>query len=347
MRSSEDMDARDDRHKECVVDVAVPAYRRATFIGEAIQSVVDQRFGRWRLTVCDNGPGGGAIQAAVTPFLSDPRVSYLATGRELPLFESWTNAIRQGRARYVALLNDDDRWHAGFLEARVNALDLHPKCGFAFGEWVEVDAEGRELGRAPFVFPEGVLARELLASWFTRQNIVPPALLIRRSALEAVGPAFDGRWHYCDWEMWARIAARFPAFYLRCQDCDIRRHLTANAFVTSERPDRLVEMVAHIERMFESELDGFELSWQERRRNRSRILLNAASDVHQAGGWNVSGALHSRAMLEYPPTLFAASSLRMIARSLLGRRRAQTVGRALRSIDPRRARSAPPDGSTS
>jgi len=321
--------------KAIPVDVAIPVYRRAAFIREAVESVVRQTFPHWNLVVCDNGPGGGSIQAAIEPFLADPRISYVATGRTLPLAENWTNAIRQGTAKYVALLNDDDRWSPDFLQDRVSRLEAVPMCGYAFGEWIEIDVDGRESSRAPYAFREGVLSRELLALWFTRQNIVPPSLLIRRSALETVGAAFDERWHYCDWEMWARIAARYPAYYLHRQDCEIRRHPSANTFVRREQPARLVAMMDHIEGLFARELD-FRLSWTARHKNRSRILLNAASDVHASGGWRASGALHRRAVLEYPPTLISEASLRMLARSALGYRRAHTLGRRLRQLRAKR-----------
>src|SRR5688500_12992901 len=100
------------------VDVAVTAYRRATYLREAIESILGQSYSGWALRICHNGVGGGPIEEAARAYLDDPRISYLTTGRELPLAESWTNAIRQGTSPYVALLNDDDRWHPTFLETR-------------------------------------------------------------------------------------------------------------------------------------------------------------------------------------------------------------------------------------
>ena len=85
------------------VDVGLTAYRRATYICEAIESVLAQTFDRWRLTVCDNGPGGGEIERAIQPYLSDPRVVYLATTRDLTLAANWTNALNQGTGPYVAV----------------------------------------------------------------------------------------------------------------------------------------------------------------------------------------------------------------------------------------------------
>ena len=114
------------------------------------------------------------VERAAAPYLADARVTYLATGQELALAENWTRAIAQGRGPYVALLNDDDRWHPGFLGERVAALDAHPECGFAFAECVLIDEEGHPLVRAPYRFREGVLPREELAGIFTRENVVVP-----------------------------------------------------------------------------------------------------------------------------------------------------------------------------
>lgn len=320
-----------------LVDIGVPTYRRTTYLAEAIESVLAQTLGRWRLTVCDNGSGGDDVQRVVEPYLSDPRISYVASGRELSLAENWTRAILEGTSPYVALLNDDDRWHRDYLGRRVDALDAHLECGFAFAEWVQVDEAGHETTRAPARFAEGVVSRERLAWWFTRQNIVvPPAVVVRRTAYEAVGAAFDGRWHYCDWEMWARLASRFGAYYLARCDSDYRRHGTTNTFATREQPDRLVEMVEHIEGLFMRELPDFRPGRLERRRNRSHILLHAACDVHQGAGWEASGPLYRRALSTYPFSVFQYVSLWMLGTTLLGRRGSRAVARVLRPLRERR-----------
>jgi glycosyltransferase involved in cell wall biosynthesis len=316
---------------DAVVDVAITAYKRATFVGEAIESVLGQTFDAWRLRVFENGLGGGDIETAVQPYLSDRRVSFHPSGHELELPDNWTRAIRAGTATYVALLHDDDRWHPDFLRARVEALATRPECGLAYGEWVVVDESGRETSRAPFRFSEGVVPRVRLAHALVRANVIGGAtILVRRSAYETVGAAFDGRWFYTDWEMWARLAARFPAYYLARQDSDFRRHAEANSFVSPEDPERFLAMMDHVETLFEAEVDGFRLSRRERAEARSLALLHGASAVHQGGGWRDSAPLYRRAIRQYPPTLLRYTSLAMLAKSLLGRRGTNVVARALR-----------------
>jgi glycosyltransferase involved in cell wall biosynthesis len=322
---------------DVTVDVGLTAYRRATYIQEAIDSVLAQTFERWQLTICDNGEEDCGLERIVGHYLSDPRVTYTRTGRELSAAENWTNALNQGAGPYVAVLNDDDRWHPEYLEARVDALEQHRECGFAFSAWIQIDEHGREMSRAPARFPEGVISRENLAYWFMRENlVVPPAIVLRRSACESVGPYFDGNWQYMDWELWARLAARFPAFYLACHDSDFRRHPTTVTRAERESPGRLLAMLDHLEDLFAGEVGTSRLTRVERGRTRSRILLRAASDVHGSGGWRMSGPTYRRALREYPPTVFSRVSLTMLAKTLLGKRGSRAVARTLRAVGLRR-----------
>ena len=299
------------------VDIGMPVAQRVAFLAPAIESVLAQTFSRWRLVVSENGEGGGAVEELVRPYLSDERISYAATGESLTMAENWTRALNLGDAPYVALLHDDDRWQPDFLAARVDALEANPDCGFAFSEWLHIDEQGREVARPPVRFAEGRLSREELADAFVRANlIVPPAVLFRRSACDAVGPSFDGRWHYCDWEMYARLAAAYPAYYLARHDNEYRRHAQTNTFAVRESPERLEEMLELIETRFEREVPGFHLSGLKRRKSRSSVFLTSASAVHLQGGWRRSGSLFGTAVKLYPPAVVRRQALGMYARSL-------------------------------
>ena len=321
-----------------VVDVAITAHRYATFVREAVESVLAQSYDRWHLSICESGPGGGAIEAAVQPYLSDPRVLYAPSGDDLPLADNWTRAIRMGTGTYVTILNDDDRWHPDFLRTRVDVLEAHPECGFAFAGWVLIDEQGREGSLAPLPYAEGEFQQSELARRFVESNpIVGCTSLVRRAAYEAVGPTFDSTWLYCDWEMWARLVARFPAYYLAVRDSDFRRHARANSYVSRQEPERLLAMVDHVEGLFESDVEGFALSSRERARNRSNILLRAALNAHHGGGWRAAADLYRRAVRTYPPTAASYVSLSMIAKSVLGDRGSRLVARGLRAARMRRS----------
>lgn len=297
-------------------------YKRARYIRTALESVLAQTYTSWRAVIWDNGPGSDEIRSQVEDLLVDTRVTYHATGQERQLAANWTAALAHGTATYVALLSDDDYWLPTFLESRVRALDAKAECGFAFSECERVDAEGHVFFQVPFRLREGVISRDILADRLCTECIVTPStLLARRAAFDAVGAAWDGRWRYSDWEMVARLAAAFPAYYLKVHDNATRTHAYRETTAAASDPDELLAMSEHIDALFARSVPGYPTrsAWA-RRRGRAVILLRSAHDSYVSGGWLASRRLYLRALREYPPLVFTATSLVIVGERLLGRR---------------------------
>jgi hypothetical protein len=320
------------------VDIGLPCFRRATFLAEAIDSVLGQSYSSWSLAIFDNG-ASPEIESVVRPYLDDPRIAYVPSTEAMSLAANWTRALQHGRSEYFALLNDDDTWFPEFLAERVRALGAHPECGFAFGECMYLDAEGARPSEA--WFEEGVVSSLALARSFTERNpVVPSAVLVRRAAVEHAGAVFDERWHYCDWEMWARLAAFQPAYFIARPDSVFRRHASTNTLAQRESPTQLMAMLDHIESTFERQVPDFHPSRGQRRKGRALILLRAAVDTHAGGGWRASGRLYRSAVRMHPGVIFRRPSLTMVAKSVLGKRVSRVVARGLHALDSVRGTDA-------
>jgi hypothetical protein len=323
-----------------LVDVAVLVYKRTRYIRVAVESVLAQTTDRWRATVWANGVGGPSVRDEIESLLDDPRLSYYATEAEFPLAVNWTAAINHGTAPYVALLHDDDLWHPEFLARRLEALEAHPECGFAFSECERIDAEGRVFHRVPASLSQGVITREVMADRLRGQDIVVPStLVVRRAAYAAVGAAFDGTYRYCDWEMVARLAAGFPTYYLPVHDNATRTHETRGTSVDSSDPDELLAMTDHLDATFAGSVPGYDrFRGRARARNRAAVLLRSAHDSHVSGGWPASGRLYLRALREYPPIVFRSASLVIAGERLFGKRLLDHVRSLRRSVVRRGSR---------
>lgn len=226
-----------------VVDVGMPAFRRPQFIPHAIESVLGQSYANWRLVVSENGAGGGEVEEAVRPFTGDPRVSYVATGRNLGPAANWTRLIQAGDAPYVTLIGDDNAWDRDFLASRVGFLERHRSCGLVFSGERIMDRDGREIAvertrsmataDVSEVLAEGVYAPEELLTAMYRHRIggihTPTiscgGVICRRTALESVGAYFDDTIHpLFDVELYMRLALRFPTGFLATRDVALRAH---------------------------------------------------------------------------------------------------------------------------
>src|SRR4051794_39369985 len=170
------------------VDIGIPTYGRPRYVVEAVESVLAQTLGDWRLTISEDGPATDAVVRAIDPYLQDQRIHYTWTDEHVGAARNLTRLVREGAAPYVALLHDDDLWGPRFLEHRVAFLDEHPSCGLVCSGSTVIDGDGRTVRvTPPRVSAPAVLQPAELIAAMVRRNMVPtPTVVVRRAAYDAV-----------------------------------------------------------------------------------------------------------------------------------------------------------------
>jgi glycosyltransferase involved in cell wall biosynthesis len=136
--------------------------------------------------------------------------------------------ISHARAPYIHFLDADDLLRPDKLSAALAALEQHPAAGFAFGEFEQIDAEGRvleaavvrdkmtecALARTPLADGWSLITQPELARGFLYRNFISPSgVTVRTSVLAAVG-GFDESLVYSeDLDLWFRLAHHSSALY--------------------------------------------------------------------------------------------------------------------------------------
>jgi len=285
------------------VDIGIPAHGRARFLVAAIESVRAQTFDDWHLTIREDGPGG--LVEAVRPYLSDPRIEFVASGAPVGAAANATWLLGRGTAPYVAVLHDDDCWDPAWQQRRVAFLERHPECGFVFSTFREIDARGRALGERRQGLSPGVLQPRRLAAELIEDNIVGPTTpLIRRSALEAVGARFDPNFPTVyDYDLVVRLALRFPAGYLGLCDSSWRRHGNQSSFRNYDREPEYRRFLERFAVRLERELPEPRLTEPMKRRRLGAWLRYMGLNAIEWGDRRKARRLLLRAVLADPREL--------------------------------------------
>ncbi|HTL38976.1 MAG TPA: glycosyltransferase family 2 protein [Kofleriaceae bacterium] len=121
-----------------------------------------------------------------------------------------TDAIRKGFAMatggVLAWLNSDDTYTSGAL-ARVASVFADPAIQIAYGKSHFTDENGTVIGR----YPTEPFDAERLAMF---NFIAQPSVFFRKAAVDAVGgPQIDLQ-YVMDFDLWIRMAQRFPFTYV-------------------------------------------------------------------------------------------------------------------------------------
>jgi hypothetical protein len=282
---------------QTVVDVAIPTYGRPRYLRETIDGVIAQTFDRWRMTISENGVGSDQIGAIVEPYLSDPRVQHIPTGSEISAPENATRAIRAGKAPFVAVLHDDDRWDPDFLARRVAFLESNPSCGLVFSHCNFISPSGDVVFRRRVPLRGGLQQREAFLRALYRKNIiVMPTVVGRRSAYDLVGPNFRTSLLFDDWEMWMRIAVNSDVGFLDVFDASYRIHSAQRTHPEGPRlAEHRLELLDEIDQWLPRDFpEG------ERRRARSSAHVRASCDALARRERSTAAAHLRRSFQEYP-----------------------------------------------
>lgn len=226
------------------ISVVMTAYNHELFVGDAIQSVLDQDFQDWELVIRDDGSADGT--AGVIASFRDPRIRFLGTGRNLGASLSANECIKVARGEYVAILNSDDVFEPHKLRVQHDFMTAHPGVGAVFSQASLISEDGSPYTRwHPYseIFNKTNRSRhEWLRYFFTDGNcLCDPSVLVRKEVYDTVG-LYDARFASLpDFDLWIRVCLRYEIHVL--PDRLVRFRIRANEENESgQRPANLVRL---------------------------------------------------------------------------------------------------------
>ena len=107
------------------VSVVIPNYNYARFIGEAIESVLNQTYLDFELIIVDNNSTDNT-EEVVKKYLNDERVQFVKNVRNIGMVPNFNKCLELAKGEYIKFLLSDDIFHPDLLTDFVNILDTHP-----------------------------------------------------------------------------------------------------------------------------------------------------------------------------------------------------------------------------
>lgn len=141
------------------VSVLIPAYNQAQFLGEAIQSVLDQTYADFELIIVNDASSDNTAQ--VVDHFNDPRIKYISHERNRGLPATRNTGIRVSKGDIIFLLDADDKFGPQKIEKHLSFLEANPEIGVTYNSRFEMRVTGELLSiwRPPLIvdFPDLVM----------------------------------------------------------------------------------------------------------------------------------------------------------------------------------------------
>src|SRR5215204_3645209 len=195
-----------------LVSVVIPCYNQAHFLGEAIESVLEQTYKNFEIVVVDDGSTDNTSEVASRY----PDKVRLIRQDNKGLSGARNTGIRHSEGENLVFLDADDRLLPGALEAGLECFQQQPECAFVFGHFRYIGTDGSFLREPkPLSVEDGHYIQLLRGPYIA----VPAMGMYQRFVFETVG-LFDSSLNAtADYDLYLRIARRWL----------IRRHGTVVA----------------------------------------------------------------------------------------------------------------------
>ena len=182
------------------VSIITPTYNRAEYLKEAIESVLSQTFQDWELIVVNDGSTDHTVEVLNAYTMRDRRIRSIHKENS-GISEARNTALAIATGKYIAFIDDDDRWLPEKLEMQVKLMDSKPEVGFCYVRFqIYKKVEDR--------LEKGTLFPPFLATKFEElfdAFIAPSAAIFRKTCLDQAG-WFNVQYNRCeDFDLWLRV----------------------------------------------------------------------------------------------------------------------------------------------
>lgn len=198
------------------ISTIIPTYNGARYLRATIDSVLAQRHPSIEVIVVDDASTDGTVEL-IRSYGDSVRLVQNKVSRGTAAARN--SGLRASSGEWIALLDHDDLWLPERLERQVKMLREEPNLDVLFAAIRFFDsADGRTLDR---YFPgEALNVHDILG----HKVLTVQTLLMRRSALEAVGGFDESLRGTDDWDLSIRLANKYRLRGVDTVLADVRIH---------------------------------------------------------------------------------------------------------------------------
>jgi len=190
-------------------------------ITEAIDSVLNQTFKDFELIVVDNYSSDNT--ESVVKSYSDKRIKYFKNQNNGFIGVNRNYGIEKSCGEYIAFLDDDDLWLPEKLERQVELLDSNDELGLVYADSYVIDSSG-DLRKGTYFVSRKPVRGNAFGEMFQYNPIPLSTAIVRREVLDRV-EGFNPGYKICqDYDLWLRIAERYPIDFVEQPLAKFRVH---------------------------------------------------------------------------------------------------------------------------
>ncbi|MBN1870656.1 MAG: glycosyltransferase family 2 protein, partial [Candidatus Omnitrophica bacterium] len=216
------------------ISVIIAAYNNASYLKEAINSVLNQTYKDFEVIVVDDGSTDNTRALVESMQSVHPgMIQYIYQQNQGPA-PARNAGIRAAQGKYIAFLDADDIWLPDKLARQMECFQRDPETGFVYCDNIFVDENNSAIDNyvRKIRLVEGDILLELFKDFF----IITSGVILKKECVEKIGLFNEKLLVGEDYEYFLRLAGRYKAGVVK--EKLFRRRVHANSL---SRQDYLLD----------------------------------------------------------------------------------------------------------
>lgn len=127
-----------------LVSIIMPSYNCVDYVGESINSILEQTYTNWELLITDDCSTDSSLDVLHKYAEKDSRIKVFTSSKNGGPGAARNNSIEKAKGRFIAFCDSDDRWVPEKLEKQLELM--HEKnAGCCFGSYYECTEDGKPI----------------------------------------------------------------------------------------------------------------------------------------------------------------------------------------------------------
>ena len=183
------------------VSVIMPVYNVEKYVGEAIESILNQTFTDFEFVIINDGSTDDTASIIKQYAKKDKRIKFVNHSKNKGLIAVLNEGLGLCRGEYVARMDSDDISLQTRFEKQIAYMDKHPECVF-LGAWCE--KFGENITKQIFKYRNKIKLFDLLVYGC---NFAHPTAMIRNNIVKKYKINYDINYpHAEDYAIWSDFA---------------------------------------------------------------------------------------------------------------------------------------------
>ena len=162
------------------IDIVLPNYNSAPYLEETINSIINQTFENWNLTIVD-GNSNDKTQKILRKYINHKKINIIFLKKNKKAGFCRNLAVRKSKSDYIAFIDSDDLWEKDKLFKQLGFM-IQNKYSFTYTNYQPFTVDKKEK-KFKEIVPEKLFTFE---KFIRNTSIATSSMIVNRSVIDNI-----------------------------------------------------------------------------------------------------------------------------------------------------------------